>query len=93
MTKETFLYLLIEAVVFLIPIITISVKLGGVLKVIKGVEDFPQWKASIETKVQTLENNDKVQNNSLTEMNKTLIEINTNVKLLLDGKIKFGDSR
>lgn len=93
MDKSAFIYLLIETVLFLIPIITLAVKLGGVLKVVKGVEDFPQWKASIETKVQTLEDNDKAQNSSLTEMNKTLIEINTNVKLLLDGKIKCGDSK
>ncbi len=89
MDKSTFIYLLIETVLFLIPIITLAVKLGGVLKVVKGVENFPEWKASMETKVKVLEENDKVQNSALTEMNKTLVEINSNVKLLLEGKIRI----
>lgn len=89
MEKSTFLFFAIETVIFLIPIIALFIKIGGYKKMLDSIEGFSEWKATVDTKINALEENDKIQNSNLAEMNKTLIEINTNVKLLLDGRIKI----
>lgn len=92
MDKATFIYMLIEAIVFLIPIATLFIKLGRLIerteKMEEKVKDLPQWKATINEKVSTLELNDIQQNNTLRAINDNLVKISTQVQLLLDNKIK-----
>lgn len=93
MNKSTFIYMLIEAVLLLIPIATLFIKLGGALKTIetleKRTEDIPEWRSSIDTKVAQLELNDIAQNTTLNEINKNITAISTKMDLLLDSKIKL----
>lgn len=86
---KDFIPLLIEAIIFLIPIVVLFMKLGRYAKVIEGVEEFPEWKSKVDTKVETLEKNDAIQNQTLVSINQNLIEISTKVSLLLDNKIKM----
>ena len=86
---KEFIPLLIEAVIFLIPIVVLFMKIGRYTKVVESVEEFPEWKAKIDTKVETLEKNDAIQNQTLVSINQNLIEISTKVSLLLDDKIKI----
>ena len=86
---KEFIPLLIEAVIFLIPIVVLFMKIGRYTKVVESVEAFPEWKAKIDTKVETLEKNDAIQNQTLVSINQNLIEISTKVSLLLDDKIKI----
>ena len=86
---KDFIPLLIEAVIFLIPIIVLFMKLGRYAKVVESTEEFPEWKAKIDTKIETLEKNDAIQNQTLVSINQNLIEISTKVSLLLDDKIKI----
>ena len=93
MDKQTFIYLLIEAIVFLIPIATLFIKLGRATKVLEDVDQktngYPEWRATINEKVATLELNDIQQNKTLTSINDNLVKISTQVQLLLDNKIKM----
>lgn len=93
MDKATFTYLLIEAVVFLIPVATLFVKLGRLIERVEKMEektkDLPQWKATVNEKVSTLELNDIQQNNTLQSINDNLVKISTQVQLLLDNRIKM----
>lgn len=93
MDKVTFTYLLIEAIVFLIPVATLVVKLGRLIERVDKMEektkDLPQWKATVNEKVSTLELNDIQQNNTLQSINDNLVKISTQVQLLLDNKIKM----
>lgn len=95
MDKQVFLYLLIEAIVFLIPVATLFIKIGGYKKTVEDVVDktkgLPEWKARIDTKVTQLELNDIEQNKTLVSINDNLIKISTQVQLLLDNKIKMKD--
>ena len=86
---KEFIPLLIEAVIFLIPIVVLFMKIGRYTKVVESVEELPEWKAKIDTKVETLEKNDAIQNQTLVSINQNLIEISTKVSLLLDDKIKI----
>ena len=93
MEKQTFIYLLIEAIIFLIPIATLFIKLGGYKKMLEDIDErtrsYSEWKATINEKVATLELNDIQQNKTLTSINDNLVKISTQVQLLLDNKIKM----
>ena len=94
MDKQTFIYLLIEAIVFLIPVATLFIKLGGYKKMLEDIDErtrsYSEWKATMNEKVATLELNDIQQNKTLTSINDNLVKISTQVQLLLDNKIKMG---
>jgi hypothetical protein len=85
--------LLIEAIVFLIPVATLFIRLGGYKKMLEDIDDrtrsYSEWKATINEKVATLELNDIQQNKTLTSINDNLVKISTQVQLLLDNKIKM----
>lgn len=93
MDKQTFIYMLIEAVIFIIPIATLFIKLGRSQKVLEDVDErtksYSEWKATISEKVSTLELNDIQQNKTLVSINDNLVKISTQVQLLLDNKIKM----
>ena len=93
MEKATFIYMLIEALVFLIPLATLFIKVGGYKKMLDDVyartKDYPEWKAKTDTKVTQLELQTIAQQNTLESINKSLIEISTKVGLLLEDKIKL----
>ena len=95
MDKQTFIYMLIEAVLFLIPLATLFIKVGRLMGRIedieKSTENLPSWKATMNEKVATLELNDIAQNKTLNSINDNLIKISTQVQLLLDNKIKMGE--
>ena len=93
MDKATFIYMLVEAIVFLIPIATLFIKLGRLIerteKMEEKVKDLPQWRATVNEKVAALESNDIQQNNTLQSINDNLVKISTQVQLLLDNRIKM----
>ena len=93
MEKQTFIYLLIEAILFLIPVATLFIKLGGYKKMLEDIDErtrsYSEWKATMNEKVATLELNDIQQNKTLTSINDNLVKISTQVQLLLDNKIKM----
>lgn len=95
MDKQAFIYMLIEAVLFLIPLATLFIKVGRLIGRIeameKSTENLPSWKATMNEKVATLELNDIAQNKTLNSINDNLIKISTQVQLLLDNKIKMGE--
>ena len=96
MDKQTFIYLLIEAILFMIPVATLFIKVGGYKKLVEDIDDrtrnYSEWKATINEKVATLELNDIQQNKTLTSINDNLVKISTQVQLLLDNKIKMENS-
>ena len=93
MEKQIFIYLFIEAIIFLIPVATLFIKLGGYKKMLEDIDDrtrsYSEWKATINEKVATLELNDIQQIKTLTSINDNLVKISTQVQLLLDNKIKM----
>lgn len=93
MDKQTFVYLLIEAILFLIPVATLFIKMGRAAEVLEDVDlrtkSYPEWKATVNEKVASLELNDIQQNKTLTSINDNLVKISTQVQLLLDNKIKM----
>lgn len=93
MEKATFIYMLIEALVFLIPLATLFIKVGGYKKMVEDVDartkGYTEFKAKTETKVNQLELQTIAQQNTLESINKSLIEISTKVGLLLEDKIKL----
>jgi uncharacterized ion transporter superfamily protein YfcC len=96
MDKQTFIYLLIEAIIFLVPVATLFIKLGSYKKLVEDIDDktknYSEWKATMNEKVATLELNDIQQNKTLTSINDNLVKISTQVQLLLDNKIKMENS-
>jgi hypothetical protein len=94
MENSTFIYMAIEAFLFLIPVAALFVKVGGYKKMVEDIDsrtkNYPEWKAQTETKVTNLELQTIAQQNTLESINKSLIEISTKVGLLLDDKIKVG---
>lgn len=94
MDKQVFLYLLIEAIVFLIPVATLFIKIGGYKKTLEDVVEktkgLPEWKATVDTKVTQLELSNIAQQNTLESINKSIIAISTKMDLLLEDKIKVG---
>ncbi len=93
MEKATFVYMIIESLVFLIPLATLFIKVGGYKKMLDDVDartkNYPEWKTKTETKVSQLELQTIAQQNTLESINKSLIEISTKVGLLLEDKIKL----
>ena len=93
MEKATFIYMIIEALVFLIPLATLFIKVGGYKKMLDDVyartKGYTEFKAKTETKVTQLELQTIAQQNTLESINKSLIEISTKVGLLLEDKIKL----
>lgn len=93
MERATFIYMLIEAVAFLVPLATLFIKVGGYKKMLDDVDartkNYTEWKAKQETKVSQLELQTIAQQNTLESINKSLIEISTKVGLLLEDKIKL----
>lgn len=93
MEKATFVYMIIEALVFLIPLATLFIKVGGYKKMVEDVDartkGYTEFKAKTETKVTQLELQTIAQQNTLESINKSLIEISTKVGLLLEDKIKL----
>ena len=93
MERATFIYMLIEAIVFLVPLATLFIKVGGYKKMLDDVDvrtkNYTEWKAKQETKVSQLELQTIAQQNTLESINKSLIEISTKVGLLLEDKIKL----
>lgn len=96
MDKATFIYMLIEAIIFLVPVATLFIKLGSYKKLVEDIDDktknYSEWKATMNEKVATLELNDIQQNKTLTSINDNLVKISTQVQLLLDNKIKMENS-
>lgn len=97
MDKQTFIYLLIEAVIFLIPVATLFIKLGGYKKMLEDIDDrtksYPEWKATANEKIASLELSYIQQSNTLAEMNKNIIAISTKMDLLLDNKLTITEER
>lgn len=95
MDSMAFLYMLIEAIIFLIPLATALVKLGAFKKVVEEMEEkmkhYETFKTTTELKVAVLEKNDENQSELLQEINKQLIDISTKVGLILNDKIKKGE--
>lgn len=95
MDSMAFLYMLIEAIIFLIPLATALVKLGAFKKVVEEMEEkmknYDTFKTTTELKVAVLEKNDENQSELLQEINKQLIDISTKVGLILNDKIKKGE--
>ena len=93
MDKTLFISLLIEAVVFLIPVATLFIKTGKVLKEVeilnKRTENLPEWKAATDTKVTQLELQTIAQQHTLEEINKNIYQIGTKMDLLLSNKLKL----
>lgn len=93
MSKETFIYILIDTILFLIPIATLFIRVGGYKKMLDDIETrtkgYTEWKAKQETKVTQLELQTIAQQHVLDEINKNLVEISTKVGLLLEDKIKL----
>ena len=93
MSKETFIYMLIEACVFLVPLATLFIRVGGYKKMLDDVDirtkGYTEWRAKTETKVTNLELQTIAQQHVLDEINKNLVEISTKVGLLLEDKIKL----
>lgn len=96
MDRQTFIYLLIEAIIFLVPVATLFIKVGSYKKLVEDIDDrtknYSEWKATMNEKVATLELNDIQQNKTLTSINDNLVKISTQVQLLLDNKIKMENS-
>ena len=92
MDKPTLVYMLIESVLFLVPLAVLFIKVGGYKKMVedmaKKTENLPEWKATVDTKVTQLELSNIAQQNTLESINKSIIAISTKMDLLLDNKIK-----
>lgn len=93
METATFIYMLIEAILLLVPLATLFIKVGGYKKMLddidKRTKDYTEWKAKTDTKVTQLELQTIAQQHVLDEINKNLVEISTKVGLLLEDKIKL----
>jgi hypothetical protein len=96
MDKQTFVYMLIEAVIFLVPVGTLFIKVGKILgrleTVEKSTDGLSEFRATSNTKVTQLELQQIAQSHTLEEINNNLIQISTKVSLLLDNKIKMENS-
>lgn len=93
MEMSLVIYQIIEAIIFLIPIITLFIKVGGYKQTLEKMKEFPEWKTQAEVRIKLCEDNDKNQSEILSDINKNLIIIQTQVKLLLEDRIKKGDNR
>ena len=95
MERATFIYMLIEAIVFLVPLATLFIKVGGYKKMLDDVDartkNYTEWRTKTETKVSQLELQTIAQQRILDEINKNLVSISTKMDLLLDDKLKIGE--
>ena len=95
MERATFIYMLIETIVFLVPLATLFIKVGGYKKMLDDVDartkNYTEWKTKTETKVSQLELQTIAQQRVLDEINKNLVSISTKMDLLLDDKLKIGE--
>ena len=93
MSKETFIYILIDSILFLVPIATLFIRVGGYKKMLDDVDtrtkNYTEWRAESNAKISQLEFQTTSQQNTLESINKSLIEISTKVGLLLEDKIKL----
>lgn len=93
MERATFIYMLIEAILFLVPLATLFIKVGGYKKMLDDVDartkGYTEFKTKTDTKVTQLELQTIAQQHVLDEINKNLVEISTKVGLLLEDKIKL----
>ena len=93
METTTFIYMLIEAILFLVPLATLFIKVGGYKKMLCDLDvrtkGYTEWKAKTETKVTQLELQTISQQYVLDEINKNLVSIATKMDLLLDDKLKL----
>ena len=95
MEKATFIYMLIEAILFLVPLATLFIKVGGYKKMLDDVDartkGYTEFKTKTETKVTQLELQTIAQQRVLDEINRNLVSISTKMDLLLDDKLKIGE--
>ena len=56
-------------------------------------KSYPEWKATANEKIASLELSYIQQSNTLTEMNKNIIAISTKMDLLLDNKLTITEER
>ena len=93
MERATFIYMIIEAIVFLVPLATLFIKVGGYKKMLDDVDartkNYTEWKTKTETKVSQLELQTIAQQHVLDEINKNIVSIATKMDLLLDDKLKI----
>ena len=93
MERATFIYMLIETIVFLVPLATLFIKVGGYKKMLDDVDartkNYTEWKTKTETKVSQLELQTISQQHVLDEINKNIVSIATKMDLLLDDKLKI----
>ena len=93
METATFIYMLIEAIIMLVPLATLFIKVGGYKKMLDDVDSrtkgYTEFKTKTDTKVTQLELQTIAQQHVLDEINKNLVEISTKVGLLLEDKIKL----
>ena len=93
MEKATFIYMLVEAIMFLVPLATLFIKVGGYKKMMDDLDNrtkgYTEWKAKTETKVTQLELQTISQQRVLDEINKNIVSIATKMDLLLDDKLNI----
>lgn len=93
MEKATFIYMLIEAILFLVPLATLFIKVGGYKKMLDDVDNkvkgYTEWRAESNTKISQLEFQTAAQQHLLDEINKNIVSIATKMDLLLDDKLKI----
>lgn len=88
MEMSLVIYQIIEAIIFLIPIITLFIKVGGYKQTLEKIEEFPEWKSQAEVRIKACEETYKSQSEILLDINKNIIELSTQVKMLLKGDKK-----
>ena len=95
MEKATFIYMLIEAILFLAPLATLFIKVGGYKKMLDDVynkvKGYTEWRAESNAKISQLELQTIAQQRLLDEINKNIVSISTKMDLLLDDKLKIGE--
>ena len=92
MDKMSLLPVLIEAVIFLIPFVTIFIKMGQYKQRIDDMEErtkgLAEFKTETTTKVNLLETCVNTQTQLLKSIENQLVSISTKVELILDDRIK-----
>ena len=93
METATFIYMLIEAIILLVPLATLFIKVGGYKKMLNDVDDkvkgYTEWRVEANTKISQLELQTIAQQHVLDEINKNIVSIATKMDLLLDDKLKI----
>ena len=93
METATFIYMLIEAIVLLVPLATLFIKVGGYKKMLDDVDvrtkGYTEWRAESIAKISQLEFQATSQQHLLDEINKNIVSIATKMDLLLDNKLNI----